>query len=179
MPYAGVKFGPEGRIAISGSGDIFGVAQDKTLRVWDVETGQELHRFEGYADILWGIDISPDGRWAVSASNDGTVQLWDILASLETGTDQGWALLDLAPQTAFSVAFSPDGRSVLVGPGKGTSTAPDYHLRLLDIETGADLAPPGAFAGHTETVQAVAFSRIAVTRRARVAGRCRAGWTSW
>jgi WD40 repeat protein len=56
------------------------------------------------------------------------------------------------------VAVSPDGRSVLVGPGKGSSTAPDYRLRLLELETGADLAPPGAFAGHTETVQAVAFS---------------------
>jgi WD40 repeat protein/DNA-binding SARP family transcriptional activator len=158
MPYAGVKFGPDGRIAISGSGDIFGVAQDKTLRVWDVETGQELHRFEGYADILWDIDLSLEGRWAVSASRDGVVQLWDIPPSLETGTSQGRVLIDLAPQAARSVAISPDGHSVLVGPGKGASAAPDYRLRLLDIETGADLAPPGAFAGHTETVQAVAFS---------------------
>ncbi|MBU1746716.1 MAG: hypothetical protein KKA73_03430 [Chloroflexi bacterium] len=158
MPYAGVKFGPDGRIAISGSGDIFGVAQDKTLRVWDVETGQELHRFEGYADILWDIDISPDGRWAVSVSRDGAVQLWDIPASLATGVSQGRALISLAPQAARSVAFSPDGRSVLVGPGKGASAVPNYNLRLIDVETGADLAPPGAFAGHTETVQAVAFS---------------------
>ncbi|MBN1137697.1 MAG: hypothetical protein JXM73_14010 [Anaerolineae bacterium] len=158
MPYAGVKFGPDGRLAISGSGDIFGVAQDKTLRVWDVETGQELHRFEGYADILWDIDLSPDGRWAVSASRDGAVQLWDIPSSLETGTNQGRVLINLAPQAARSVAVSSDGRSVLVGPGKGASAAPDYRLRLLELETGADLAPPSAFSGHTETVQAVAFS---------------------
>lgn len=56
------------------------------------------------------------------------------------------------------MAVSPDGRSVLIGPGKGASAAPDYCLRLLEHETGADLVPPGAFAGHSETVQAVAFS---------------------
>jgi WD40 repeat protein len=67
-------------------------------------------------------------------------------------------LIDISPQAARSVAFSPDGRSVLIGLGKGASADPDYSLRLLDIETGAELAPPGAFSGHTEGVQALAFS---------------------
>lgn len=49
-----------------------------------------------------------------------------------------------------SVAFSPDGRTVVTG-----STSPDRTVRLWDISTGAELR---RFVGHSETVWSVAFS---------------------
>jgi WD40 repeat protein len=37
----------------------------------------------GYSDIVRGVAVTPDGRWAVSASKDRTLKVWD----LKSGTD--------------------------------------------------------------------------------------------
>lgn len=153
-PFAGVLFRPStGKdaplMAVSGGGDVFGVAADNTLRLWNVETGEEIRRFEGHTDRLWDVDVSGDGRFAVSASHDGTVRLWD----LDQG--DGQILADVSPQVPRSVAISPDGNTILLGLAKGTSAAPDFNLRLLDAQTGETLR---TFSGHTEIVSDVAFS---------------------
>jgi WD40 repeat protein len=164
-PFAGVLFcPPDGRHALSGAGDVFGIAEDNTLRLWDVTTGQEVRRFEGHTDRLWDIDVSADGRFAVSGSADGTVRLWAIstepvlsgVKGLNAGLDggTGTVLADVRPQAVRSVAISPDGRAVLIGPLKGASNDPDYSLRLVDRETGA---VQRRLSGHTDVVADIAF----------------------
>jgi WD40 repeat protein len=66
-----VAFSSDGRRAISGSGD-------KTVRLWDVATGKELHCFTGHTDTVWGVAFSPDDRYALSASQDKTLRLWRL-----------------------------------------------------------------------------------------------------
>ncbi|MCA9933857.1 MAG: winged helix-turn-helix domain-containing protein [Anaerolineales bacterium] len=154
-PFAGALFRPSTGdsspplMAVSGGGDVFGVAEDNTLRLWNVETGQEIRRFEGHTDRLWDFDVSGDGRFAISASHDGTVCLWN----LDDGTSN--VLADFSPQVPRSIVFSPDGHTILVGMAKGVSDTPDFSLRLLDAQTGALLH---TFSGHTEIVSDVAFS---------------------
>jgi WD40 repeat protein/tRNA A-37 threonylcarbamoyl transferase component Bud32 len=155
--FAGAYFGPDGRTVLSGSGDIFGPSDDNTLRLWDVETGKEIRRLEGHTMNLYDIALGSDGRFAVSASADGTVRCWD----LASGAHQ--VLIDVAPQIARSVAISPDGRTVLIGLGKGQSHSPDYDLRLLDLETGQELR---RFVGQDGQVTSIAFSpdgRLAIS----------------
>jgi WD40 repeat protein len=149
MAFGGVLFLPDGRRAVSGAGDIYGASSDNTLRVWDVETGEELLRLEGHTDKIWDIAVSGGGRFGASASHDGTVRLWD----LESG--EGRVLHDVYPQAARSVAFSPDGRFLVVGLAKGQSDTPDYSLRLLDTETGGEIR---RLVGHEDVVGDVAFS---------------------
>lgn len=157
MAFGGVLFLPDGRRAVSGAGDIFGASIDNTLRVWDVETGEELLGLEGHTDKIWDIDVSADGHFAASASHDGTVRVWD----LESGA--GRVLHDVSPQAARSVAFSPDGRFLVLGLAKGQSATPDYGLRLVDTETGEEIR---RLVGHHDVVGDVAFSpdgRLAVS----------------
>ena len=45
--------------------------------------------------------ISPDGRWIVSASSDGTVKVWDAATGVERATLRG--------HTAWKVFASSDG----------------------------------------------------------------------
>ena len=66
----------DGRRALSGSGD-------RTLRLWDLETGAELRRFEGHEGRVSSVTLLPDGRRALSGSDDETLRLWD----LETGAE--------------------------------------------------------------------------------------------
>jgi WD40 repeat protein len=66
-----VAFSPDGTTALSGS-------SDKTLRLWDVATGQELRTFKGHMEQVRSVAFSPDGRTALSGSDDKTLRLWRI-----------------------------------------------------------------------------------------------------
>eukprot|EP00660_Eupelagonema_oceanica_P005727 gene5727-12836_t len=56
---------------------VYSASADKTVRVWDAEAGAEVGRFEGHADWVWSVAVSPDGRRVYSASGDKTVRVWD------------------------------------------------------------------------------------------------------
>lgn len=130
-----IAVSPDGKLALSGS-------EDRTLRLWDVQTGQELRRFEGHRAAIGAVAFSPDGRRAVSGSHDRTVRLWDV----ETGREL--RALTSHTDAVSSVTFSPDGRRILSG-------SHDRSLLLWDAETGQELR---AFTGHTGRISSVAFS---------------------
>jgi WD40 repeat protein len=65
-------FSPNGRLVISNGAD-------RTLRLWDVESGKELYRFVGHADHIRGLAFSPEGKYVLSGSTlDGSVRLWKV-----------------------------------------------------------------------------------------------------
>jgi len=66
-----VSVSPDGRRAVSGSGD-------KTVRLWDLESGECLRTLEGHRSSVSSVSASPDGRRAVSGSWDRTLRLWDL-----------------------------------------------------------------------------------------------------
>ena len=76
----------DGRRAVSAS-------EDKTLKVWDVETGSELRTLHGHTDRVYGVALARDSRRAFSASRDRTLKVWDV----ETGEVIGTFTCDGAP----------------------------------------------------------------------------------
>ena len=57
----GVAVTPDGKRAVSAS-------RDKTLKVWDLDTGRALRTLEGHSDRVDGVAVTADGKRAVSAS---------------------------------------------------------------------------------------------------------------
>ena len=60
------------------------------------------------------VSFSPDGRIVASASDDGTVKLWNV------ATGENIATLAGHTQSVTAVAFSPDGRTLASGSWDGT-----------------------------------------------------------
>ena len=57
---------------------VLGAFTDRSMRLYDVATGQELYRFTGHNQIVTAVAFSPDGTMALSACKDGNVRLFNI-----------------------------------------------------------------------------------------------------
>jgi hypothetical protein len=170
----GATFSPDGQTLASGS-------WDKSIRLWDVETGSLLRELEGPTGSIYSVTFSPDGQTLASGGYDSTIRLWDVrtgglLRKLEGHTDP-----------VYSVTFSPDGQTLASGgydstirlwdvssgeqlrvfeEQNGFAFVPDWKvlatngsddgtIRLWDVRTGSIL---GKLEGHTIDVDSVAFS---------------------
>ena len=133
-PVLAASFSPDGRFIVSGS-------SDDTLKLWpvlreveverDAEISAELRTLAGHAGGVNAATLSPDGRFIVSGSEDGTLKLWDAETGAELRTLDGNNRINAA-------AFSPDGRFIISGNGY-----PDCTLKLWDAETGEELRTLG------------------------------------
>ena len=96
----------------------------------------------GHSNVVHAVAFSPDEHLLASASEDGTIILWDVATHRELrmlrGTNDG----------ADSVAFSPDGRTLASGGSDGV-------VRIWDVAAGEQTH---ALDGHMGHVNSVAFS---------------------
>ena len=102
-----VAFSPRGDCLVSGGvnqnpdeGD--GVPEGE-LKVWDAETGVELHALMGHSAAITSLAFTPDGARLASGSEDLTIKLWDPALGQEVLTLRG------GNGHAEGADFSPDG----------------------------------------------------------------------
>jgi WD40 repeat protein len=119
---------------------LFSSSADNVPNLWNSETGNEIGTFKGHDNWVYSVTFSPDGDQALSASEDGTMKVWDIENREE--------MQSFAVDHIWAAAFSPDNRQLLTGGDDGT-------LTLWGVENGNQL---DSFQGHTSRVYAVAFS---------------------
>ncbi|AQK70496.1 Transcription initiation factor TFIID subunit 5 [Zea mays] len=53
-------------------------SSDKTVRLWDVQTGECIRMFIGHRSMVLSLAMSPDGRYMASGDEDGTIMIWDL-----------------------------------------------------------------------------------------------------
>ncbi|HEV3023968.1 MAG TPA: WD40 repeat domain-containing protein, partial [Pirellulales bacterium] len=119
---------------------------DGTARIWDFRARHVLqtlsHERGGSAPApIRAAIFSANGKKVLTASDDGTVGIWETDRGQRAGTLQLGA-------PALCVASSPDGRQIMVGGANGKAV-------LFDAETGKPLL---RYLGHTAAINQVAFS---------------------
>jgi WD40 repeat protein len=135
-------------VVFSGDGSyIASVSPDKTIKLWDVASRQELHTFSISEVGMNDIAFSPDGRLLASSE-----AIWDV--------ERKQVVHALTRGRYGPVAFSPDGSILAVAyfgqPIKLFDVASGQVMRTLDDHAGVhvhsiDFSPDGkilAFGGH-------------------------------
>ena len=137
-----LAFSPDGTRLASGS-------KDKTVRLWDTFTNEELVILRKHTGSTNALAFSPDGKILASGSTDKTVQLWDTTTGAHLATfDAHLETFNEPIRSIAALTFSPDGRTLASGSMDGT-------IRFWNTTTRTLL--PIRLTGHTEWVKAISF----------------------
>lgn len=142
-----VAFSPHGQLLATASGEI-GESEDRTVRLWDIETGEERHVMDGHTDVVYSVDFSPDGDYVVSASEDETVRIWDVdtgemVQEFSSGGVSGEATFSPVSDTDYHIATADaDGKGRVWEWNPTTVPTPTQILTLT---------------GHTHEVFGIAY----------------------
>ena len=144
-----IAFSPDGQLLASGSAD------DGTIKLWDIETGQNTAIFTAKPEdgsSMLCVVFSPDGTKLAVGSAEG-IKLLEVSTGQHIYTRQHIDLGELESSARiFSVAFSPDGRKLASASWDG--------VKLWDAETGRHIT---TLRGHTRGVDSVEFSPDGLT----------------
>jgi len=130
-----IAFSPHGRYLASAS-------DDRSVRIWDVDTGLTSHVFNGHTHWVTAVALSPDGCYLASASGDRSLRIWDVTNGMTS------RVLDGHTSWVTSVAFSPDSRYL-------ASASHDESIRVWGVTTGTTSQ---VLNGHTSEVSSITFS---------------------
>lgn len=123
-------------------------SRDKTVIVWDITREEGAfavpkRSLTGHNHFVQDVVISSDGQFAISASWDKTLRLWDLNKGKTTCRFVGHT------SDVMSVSFSPDNRQIVSG-------SRDKSIKMWNAigECKFNLTENG----HTEWVSCVRFS---------------------
>ncbi|MHC4938848.1 MAG: WD40 repeat domain-containing serine/threonine protein kinase [Planctomycetota bacterium] len=132
---AAVAFDPRrGHVAAASAGH-------GEIRIWDKATGADVKYIPEKGDRLSSLAYSPDGKWIVAGSEDGTGRVHDA----ETG--ELVATLTGHTVSVTSIAVDASSRRVVTGSA-------DQSVRIWSIDGSGEAT---VLKGHAARVQAVAF----------------------
>ncbi|KAF9114588.1 hypothetical protein BGW39_003306, partial [Mortierella sp. 14UC] len=133
-------------IAFSSNGQWIAISSaDSALRQWDISSGLLISSFSGHTHQIYTCTFSPCCSLIASGDGKGHVRLWKV--------DTSRAILDLErpPRPVLTVAYSPDGRSILsASDGQGvqqwnslTGVLAPLSLKMADNISSFSLSPDG------------------------------------
>lgn len=118
--HTGAIFG----VAVSKDGTMIATASsDKTIRIWDSTTKENIITLEGHTASIHSVAFSPNGETLISGDQDKKLLIWDLKSGDIVNTIEfSWVVR--------TVAFSRNGRFFAAGDWFGGNS-----LRIWDADT--------------------------------------------
>lgn len=113
-------------MAISADSKQLFTGSQNELKIWNLENGDLLHTFEGPFGSIRYLELTSDGKYAVTSSiqgNPNTIQVWDLPGKKKLHTLNGHS------HNVSCLTISPDNRLI-------ASYAPDHTIRIWDLPQG-------------------------------------------
>lgn len=146
-----VTFSPDGKTILSGSAD-------KTMKLFDIKDGYStltadkngnlvaaekgIKTYSNHRKIVTSVCFSPNGKFILSGSDDGTIVL------MKTSSGSIEHTFTILYNEIKSVFFSPDGNSIIAGGSKGI-------IKIWDVKSGKERR---SFTGATGSITSLCFS---------------------
>jgi WD40 repeat protein len=104
-----VSFSHDSKTLASGSAD-------KTIKLWNLETGKQIRTLNGHSEGVMSVSFSPDGKTLAPGSWDKTIKLWNLPefeldALVQNNCDSVRAYLQNNPNVSESDRHLCDGIS--------------------------------------------------------------------
>jgi serine/threonine protein kinase/WD40 repeat protein len=115
-----VAFSPNGKYIASASG---WPSSDNTARIWDRQTGEQLHLLSDHQTRVVTVTFSPEGSLLLSGDDQGRIIFWDP----ETGRKVSECRCTGYVEEAV---FTPDGKQIVVATGT------NKLVEVIEVETG-------------------------------------------
>jgi hypothetical protein len=110
---------------------------DGTVRLWEVVTGEERHRFRGHLSAVRALAFSPDGRRLGSGGEDTLGMVWDLAEPKTPKREGDFLWNDLASADA---ATAYRASRALVGQGANGVAWLERHLKPVATVPAKQLA---------------------------------------
>lgn len=114
-----VAISPDSQTLVSGSAD-------KTIKIWNLYTGNRLRTLEEHSDTVNCVAISPDGQTLVSGGADKTIKIWNLHTGKQVHNLGG--LFFAHVDSICSLAITPDGQTIISG-------SQDHTIKLWNLAT--------------------------------------------
>jgi MYXO-CTERM domain-containing protein len=101
-PVRMVRYSRDGKV-------VFSCADDRTVKVWDAETGALLRTLDEHASRVTAVEPLPDGVHVLSGTDKGELDLWDYT------TGERVRQLEAQSDWVADIAVSADGKLALTG----------------------------------------------------------------
>jgi WD40 repeat protein len=143
---------PNGKQAVSG-------LYDKKVKIWDLETGEEIFTFYGHDWMIEALDITPDGQRVISVSDPDTIKVWNLFTKKEELTiqDSDRSLFLWADYMVYEllrnrpiVLSHPDNKKIIIATKSGNNS-----IEIYNITTGKKEL---TLKGHTDCITAIALA---------------------
>lgn len=125
-----------------GRNSIASTAEDKSLRRWDITTGQQQGEWSGHSGNAFAMDTNKAHLAVTGGYGDREVIVWDTARSRSVESNKGHS------DPGLRVALSPSGELA-------ASASEDRTVRLWRVSDGQQV---GVLNGHSDLVNALAFS---------------------